>query len=545
MPTNLSHRLSQLSLLQLALSAGILALIALLLNLGRVAFIGDEAIRALVALEMKHSGDYLVPTLNGIAYYNKPPLYNWILVAVSSAWGHFGEWPSRVTTVFFLVLYAITVYFFSQKHFSKTTSFLLALMLITSGRILFWDSMLGLIDICFSWIIFLQWMLLYQYGSRNQWTKAFIWSYALFALAFLLKGLPAVMFQLFSVLATLIFFKSLRKDLFSFRHILGFITGLIVLSAYYIPYASEVAIDRVLAVLLDQSMQRTATHHGIVSTMIHLFTFPFEQLYHFLPWSLLGLVFFHPAARKWIRENEFVRFNIWMLLANIPVYWISVEVYPRYLLMFIPAFNVAGVYVFEKIKSGSAVFCRVSHIGLGVLCIAFCLIILLMPLDERARQALWFWPAWLLSLCLLFLTAAGYLKDHPRMLIWLAIALLIVRIMFDIVVLPDRQITFRENKCKTDCIRIAKVYGQFPWYVYGDTEIHQVARFYTAKYTDGIVLKTDTVREMNALYFVDRQRYPEFKGFTIDSLLLETNEYIPLMKPAVRDTSSYQLHETE
>ena len=39
----------------------------------------DEAIRSLVALEMKLSGNLITPTLHGEYYYNKPPLYNWIL----------------------------------------------------------------------------------------------------------------------------------------------------------------------------------------------------------------------------------------------------------------------------------------------------------------------------------------------------------------------------------------------------------------------------------------------------------------------------------
>ncbi|MEL7375863.1 MAG: glycosyl transferase, partial [Bacteroidota bacterium] len=58
---------------------GLLLLPALLWNLGIMVFIDDEAIRALVAQEMIWSGDYLVPTMHGDPYLNKPPLWNWIL----------------------------------------------------------------------------------------------------------------------------------------------------------------------------------------------------------------------------------------------------------------------------------------------------------------------------------------------------------------------------------------------------------------------------------------------------------------------------------
>ena len=55
----------------------VLLLPALLINLGLLTLINDEAIRGLVALEMQISGNYITPTLNGAFYYNKPPLYNW------------------------------------------------------------------------------------------------------------------------------------------------------------------------------------------------------------------------------------------------------------------------------------------------------------------------------------------------------------------------------------------------------------------------------------------------------------------------------------
>lgn len=44
-----------------------LSIPSFLWNLGSVAFIGDEAIRSLVAFEMKLSGNFIVPTLNGEA----------------------------------------------------------------------------------------------------------------------------------------------------------------------------------------------------------------------------------------------------------------------------------------------------------------------------------------------------------------------------------------------------------------------------------------------------------------------------------------------
>ena len=215
-------------------------------------------------------------------------------------------------------------------------------MLLTSGRILFWDSMLGLIDICFSWIIYLNFMILYQLAKAERWRILFILSYLLFSIAFLLKGLPAVVFQGISVITALQLHGTLKKKFISKDHVIGIGIGIIPLLAYYAVYATMVPLDKVFSILLDQSMQRTATHHGIWKTVTHFFTFPLEQSYHFLPWSLLLVVGFHPKFKTWMRAHDFIRFNFWMLVINLPVYWLSVQVYPRYLLMFVPMFNMVG-----------------------------------------------------------------------------------------------------------------------------------------------------------------------------------------------------------
>jgi len=79
---------------------GILLLFpALLINLGLLTFIDDEGIRSLVALEMKLSGNYITPTLHGAFYYNKPPLYNWILLLYFNLLGQINEFTVRIPTI--------------------------------------------------------------------------------------------------------------------------------------------------------------------------------------------------------------------------------------------------------------------------------------------------------------------------------------------------------------------------------------------------------------------------------------------------------------
>lgn len=531
MMKSLKQYVLNLSMTQLTWLAIILCIPAFILNLGTIAFIGDEAIRTLVALEMKLSGNFIVPTLNGDAYYNKPPLYNWFIYLTSEGFGYFGEWPTRVTTLIFLGAFAWTVYRFVRTQFDKLTAITMALMLLTSGRILLWDSMLGLIDICFSWIIYLNFMILYQLAKVERWRLMFILSYLLFSIAFLLKGLPAVVFQGISVITALQLHGAFKKKFISAYHFIGIGIGVIPLLAYYIVYATKVPLDKVFSILLDQSMQRTATHHGVWKTVTHFFNFPLEQSYHFLPWSLLLLVGFHPKFKIWMRAHDFIRFNFWMLVANIPVYWLSVQVYPRYLLMFVPLFNMVGYYVLQQTKETNPTLWKIFRYAFLVFTLSAALFIIGMPLSEQVRSLPYIALFWIIGAILVTGCFFCMLVDGIRIFYWFALAMIIVRlVIFDAVVLPLRKIDHNVNLCREDCHRIAEKYGHERWYLFGETFPHEVARFYTSGYTNQIIHKVDTVIDSSGYYLVDRTLYPDFPGTMIDTLRLESGQSLGLMR---------------
>ncbi len=516
---------------QLLWIAVVLCLPAFLLNLGLMAFIGDEAIRGLVALEMSLSGDFIVPTLHGEQYFNKPPLYNWFIYLMAQLFGYFGEWPARMTTLIFLGLFAATVYHFVRKPFGQLTALTMALMLLTSGRILFWDSMLGLIDICFSWIIYLNFMILYTMAKAQQWRRMFIFSYLLFSIAFLLKGLPAVVFQGISILTALQLHGVLKKKIFSADHWIGIGLGVLPLIGYYMVYASRVDLDHVFSILFDQSMQRTATHHGLWKTVTHFFIFPFEQLYHFLPWSLLLIIGFHPKFMKWVGSHEFIRFNFWMLVANLPVYWLSVQVLPRYVLMFIPLFNLVGYFALqESLQISGRWWNLLRKVFLGLTFLG-CIAIAGMPFAGQARSLPGFWFIWIVGSVLMAACLFALFKDTRRTFLWFAMSLLIIRSVFNLVILPLRKVDFTKNKSRDACELAVQRHGDRTWYVYGQTNLNEVAGFYASAFSNQIIHRTYTVADSAAYYLVDLSRHPDFPGIVIDSVMRQNGVYVALVRP--------------
>lgn len=508
----------------------LLAIPAFFLNLGLIPFIGDEGIRSLVALEMHLSGDYLVPTMNGETYLNKPPLYNWIILVFSRMFGFFGEIPARTATLFFLSLFAFGVFRSTRKVLGFYGAATGALMLLTCGRILFWDSMLGLIDIAFSALIYLNFMVLYTLGKRGKWLAFFVVSYALCAAGFLLKGLPAVVFQAISIPVALYLHGELKRRYFSLKHIVGGVVFLILAGAYYVMYAREVSLQTAFAVLLDQSLQRTATHHGIGKTIGHLFTFPFDSVYHFLPWSLLILVLFQPRFRQWIGENDFVKFNFWMLAANLPIYWSSVQVYPRYLLMFVPMFNTICLYAWQHTPENhwSRRMLKTTFPIVGAIVLVAALLSPLYPRLHTLPGGLWL--SWLAVVIPLGFSVWGLWTDKPRVFFWLAGALLSVRIGLNLLVLPFRNEDLFTSDTRADAHRIVTEHPDAQLWFWRDSVKDNVVRFYITNEAGYIVRRTDTLHRPGDLYFSQPTYERNYPGTIIDSVRSEGGKFLPVFK---------------
>ena len=488
-----------------------------LINLGMAAFIGDEAIRALVALEMDLSGNYIATTMCGEPYLNKPPLFNWMILAATKLMGGYSELPSRLITVFFLAVFGWTVFRFVRQHFTKESAFFAAMMTVTSGRFLFYDSMLGLIDTTFTWLMYLLFMSIWYFGKREQWLKLFLGSYFLMGVGFLLKGFRAIVFEGLSLLAGLYFFGKL-KLLFSWKHVAGIAIAASIIGSWLAAYAQYQPLNVLIPNLLHESVKRTVVNYTIFSTLYHTVEFPFYSLYHFLPFSLLLIFLIDNRLWQKIKSNDFVYFNFLILAFNLPVYWTSSQVMPRYLLMFIPLFNVIGLYLLEQNRIERTWRYKGFYWILGGLLAFSPLITVAMPFIPQLDLL----PGlWLISIILTLVFAALvtlYFADRERFLWWFITALLIVRIGFDLVILPVRHHENDISNARRDAIQMADKYRDRHWYVWGDTEVRDPVMFYITTRLGYIVKRTDQPDIPNALYLVNMSQCPEFEGTCLDTL---------------------------
>lgn len=150
----------------------------------------DEGRYAEIPREMVASGDWVLPRLNGVVYFEKPPLVYWMVAASQSLPGD-QEWVSRLTPALFASLGVILVYLTGRRLFGRREGMLAALMLGSSalyaalGRMLLLDMVLSVLIsavLCF-----------FLFGIREppgRRRRGFFWGlYVCAALATLAKGL--------------------------------------------------------------------------------------------------------------------------------------------------------------------------------------------------------------------------------------------------------------------------------------------------------------------------------------------------------------------
>jgi len=506
---------------------------ALLINLDLLTLNEDEAIRSLVALEMKYSGNLIVPTLNGTYYYFKPPLFNWIVLFFYNIFNDTSPWTARFVTIVNLLAFTYTIYLINKKFLTKTQAIIIALVYITCGRIIFWDSMLAYIDISYSWVTYVEIMLIFIFYTKKKYWQLFIFSYLLMAIGFMMKGYTSIAFQGLSLVAFFIWKKDFKR-LFSLPNFAGLGLFLLIVGGYYIIYDQYNPIENTFSPLLDQSVRRTAIHKTIDrwQTIKHLFTYPFDNVYHFLPWSLLVVLFFSKKNIKRIFENDFVAFNAVMFLANITVYWVSVEVYPRYILMLAPMIFTVYIYVYDiNFKEKTLVYKIVNF--LFILLFAAIFVFSFFPyFIEKAWLNSNYIPKTIFLNISVLLLAIIYLIRKKNKLIIMVLLIMVVRIGYDWFVIPGRR--SHDPGFDKQAISIGNKYKYKSIYLYKKSKVDYTASYYIARQRGKITTREFENFTPDNYYFFDTSRYvldtQEFK--IVDEFIVrEFDRTLYVVKP--------------
>jgi 4-amino-4-deoxy-L-arabinose transferase-like glycosyltransferase len=254
---------------------------------------GEETRWAEGAVNMIHSGDWIVPRQQGELYVDRPPMSSWSMAAVGLVRGKVDIVAIRLPSVLAILLTTLAIYLYARTFLTPTgalaagAAFASLVQVLQIGRV-------GENEALFTLLVsgaLMAWHTTYLRGG----SRAMAWSigYTLVGLAALLKGIQGPVYFASGVGLFLL----VRRDwrwLFCWGHVLGWCCLLAVISAWWLPFYAATNCHSAIGIWTTTVVSRFGSSH----MLRHVLMFPFETFGCMLPWSLLLLGIVWPAVRR-------------------------------------------------------------------------------------------------------------------------------------------------------------------------------------------------------------------------------------------------------
>lgn len=491
---------------QLLWLASILLVVAMLLNLGVQPIFLEEPRRALVAMEMAERGNWWIPYQLGEFYYNKPPVFNWLLLLFTKIFGGFTEYGQRLPTVLSVIGIGLLMYAYGKRYVNAQLGWLSALLFAISGGILFFFATLGEIDLFYTLITLAGILPIFHYYKRGQFYQLFIWVYFFGAIGTLTKGLSSIVFIGFSLLGWFLYKKEFKR-LFHLPHFVGIGFFILIVGGYLLIYSQYNELSDYLSMLWSQSSERTVIDKGFAPLLGHFFNFPLDLLKDTLPGSLLILFTFRKDFWKLIKQNEFLVFAVVMFVANILIYWASPGAKQRYIYPLYPFFIIVLVYCWqhrsELASWRSKTFRIISGIMIAVLALGS-IGLNFVPAFDFLNYIL---PLSIISFLLLGAVFYLFIKKPDLTLPLLILGTVIARLLFDLTVLPQRAYDSEAQRDEQLAQQFFDIVGNKPLYIYADSRISFTTVYYLNRLRNN-PLKRNYYIIPGSYYFIEKDCLP-------------------------------------
>lgn len=325
----------------------------------------DEGRYAEIPREMVTSGDYVTPRLNGVVYFEKPPLVYWTTALCLKVFGS-SEWSMRATPALFALAGVLLTYAAARRLHGREAGLLAAAVLGTS-ILYFVIAHIMLLDMAVS-VLMAATLFCFilgvreEPGARRRWF--FYGLYASAALATLTKGLIGFLVTGAVMFSWLLIFNQWRR-----------------LLPMYLP--SGAALFLLIAApwhLLAAQQNETWAHRYFVYEHFERFTTPAASrpgAWHYFVWIVIaGLIpwtgFLWSAVRDavrggWAKKNE--NADAWFFVTWAAFIFLffskSHSKLAPYILPIFPALAVMiGAWLAQTLKAENGI--KRLRVGLGV-----------------------------------------------------------------------------------------------------------------------------------------------------------------------------------
>lgn len=327
-----------------------------------------------IARVMFLKGEWIVPTINGDLYTDKPILYFWLALIGAKAFGAVTEWTVRLPAALGGVGFVLATYLIGRDFLNARAGFIGAAVLATSMRVI-WEARWAHVDMVFcAFFVFAVY-----FGARSLLRKGgpyeILLAYVFMALATLAKGLIGV------VLPGLLFvaFMLVRREwrmIVDAKLPLGIALFLLVAAPWFY-LVSQATDGKWLAdFIYIQHIQRYTAGAGHRQPFYYYFTtLPVD----FLPWTVFiiaALFAYRPYRGRW--GDPICQFlSLWFLTVFL-FFSLSDTKRELYLLPLMPTLALFVGKYFDDLASGELTqgpvyryatimfFATIASVGLGL-----------------------------------------------------------------------------------------------------------------------------------------------------------------------------------
>jgi 4-amino-4-deoxy-L-arabinose transferase-like glycosyltransferase len=241
----------------------------------------DEARYAQVAREMRQTGSYALPHLNGEVYTQKPPLLFWSIAAFGTLRGEVDETAARIPSALAAIGAILLVFRIGERLFGRRAAWLAVAAFATCFKIL-WQGRFGQIDMLLTALVTLGvWFWVRGYTERRPGLYPLFFVCA--GAATLAKGPVGLLPPLLSILAFLALTRN-GAEAKRLRIPLGLLLWAAVVLAWLIPAGMAGGAEYLQNIVYKQNVTRyAAPWHHHQPWYYYLTVIPAE----FFPWSFL------------------------------------------------------------------------------------------------------------------------------------------------------------------------------------------------------------------------------------------------------------------
>ena len=276
---------------------------------GRDLWEPDETRYAVVAREMKETGNWVLPHLNGEVYAEKPPLFFWLVNLSTFFLGVNDEFTNRLPSALAGFITFLLVFFFGKRLFNTRGGFLSSLILATCflfPQLSRWMMLDSLVTLFFLLALFCFYLGYEEEGGRRR--------YYLFAGLFMGLGVLTKGPIGYLPIPTFLFFAFFQKEIKRFwnRSLLwGCLLSLVLVLSWWLPACWLGGKEYIYWLLFKQAVGtyiQGGTHFHPEPFYFYFIRFPLE----FFPWIVfLPTAFIFGLRKEFGKRKEFLFLSVW------------------------------------------------------------------------------------------------------------------------------------------------------------------------------------------------------------------------------------------